>query len=68
MDRAIALNQPLTQFLRQGVTEGFKATESWSLLKQTLAAPAAAPAKPAPPAPKPGLMPNLLRPSNLSLQ
>jgi flagellum-specific ATP synthase len=67
MDRAIALNQPLTQFLRQGVTEGFKAAESWSLLEQTLAAPAAAPAKPAPPAPKPGLMPNLLRPSNLSL-
>jgi flagellum-specific ATP synthase len=48
IDRAITLNEPLNKFLRQPVTEGFNATQSWSLLQQTLSTPAAPPAKPAP--------------------
>ena len=38
IDRAIALHEPLSRFLRQGVSEGFAADQSWSLLGQTLAA------------------------------
>lgn len=36
IDRAIALREPLNQFLRQGVNEGFSAEQSWSLLAQAL--------------------------------
>jgi flagellum-specific ATP synthase len=39
IDRAIALHEPLNRFLRQGVTEGFTAAESWSVLEQALAPP-----------------------------
>ncbi len=41
IDQAIALREPLDKFLRQGVTEGFTTTQSWPLLAQTLAPPAA---------------------------
>jgi flagellum-specific ATP synthase len=47
IDHAIALHEPLNRFLRQGVDEGFSATQSWSLLAQTLSPPA--PGKPSPP-------------------
>jgi flagellum-specific ATP synthase len=40
IDHAIALHEPLNRFLRQDVQEGFGATQSWSLLTQTLALPA----------------------------
>jgi flagellum-specific ATP synthase len=55
MDKAIALHQPLTRFLRQNVTEGFSTEQSWASLGETLATPsfgkaAAAPVKPAAPA------------------
>ncbi len=42
IDQAIALHEPLNNFLRQGVAEGFTAAQSWSLLTKTLspAAPA----------------------------
>jgi len=50
IDRAIQLHEPLRQFLRQGVQEGFSARESWELLGKAMAAP---PAKPAPSAPPP---------------
>jgi len=40
MDRAIALREPLSKFLRQDVDEGFAATQSWSLLAKILATPA----------------------------
>ncbi len=53
IDRAISLHQPLTDFLRQAVDQGFTAAQSWSLLGQVLAAPAPAPAKPPGPAYKP---------------
>lgn len=46
IDRAIALHEPLNNFLRQGVSEGFSAAQSWPLLAKVLAAPVAAP-KPA---------------------
>src|SRR5260221_2053596 len=36
MDRAIALHQPLNRFLRQNVTEGFTADQSWALLGEAL--------------------------------
>jgi len=36
IDQAIALNPPLSKFLRQGVTEGFSPAESWNLLGQVL--------------------------------
>ncbi len=36
VDRAIALHQPLNRFLRQGVTEGCSASQSWSLLEGTI--------------------------------
>ncbi len=40
MDRAIALHEPLNRFLRQTVHEGFPTDQSWSLLEQSLIAPA----------------------------
>lgn len=44
IDHAIQLYEPLRQFLRQGVREGFVAKESWRLLAQALAVqPVAAP-------------------------
>ncbi len=48
IDHAIALHEPLIRFLRQRVTEGFNATQSWSHLQQTLSPPPAPPAKAAP--------------------
>jgi flagellum-specific ATP synthase len=39
IDQAIALHDPLTRFLRQGVTEGFTTDQSWSLLEKTMAPP-----------------------------
>jgi flagellum-specific ATP synthase len=39
VDHAIALREPLDRFLRQGVSEGFAAEQSWSLLSQVLSAP-----------------------------
>jgi flagellum-specific ATP synthase len=36
IDRAIFLHEPLNRFLRQGVNEGFSATQSWSQLNETL--------------------------------
>jgi len=47
IDLAIALHDPLTRFLRQGVTEGFTTGQSWSMLEKTLVAPGPA-GKPAP--------------------
>jgi flagellum-specific ATP synthase len=44
IDRAIRLNDPLAQFLRQGVDEGVSAAESWNRLGATLAASPLAPA------------------------
>jgi FliI/YscN family ATPase len=46
IDEAIARHEPLNRFLRQGIREGFPASQSWSLLAQALA-----PAKPAVPPP-----------------
>jgi flagellum-specific ATP synthase len=37
IDRAIQLHDPLRQFLRQEVREGFSAEESWALLAKTMA-------------------------------
>ena len=39
IDHAIALREPLNQFLHQGVSEGFDAPKSWSLLSQVLSIP-----------------------------
>jgi flagellum-specific ATP synthase len=39
IDQAIALHEPLDRFLRQGVTEGFTAAQSWSLLEKALTLP-----------------------------
>ena len=50
IDQAISLHEPLNRFLRQGVREGFRARQSWSLLDQTLSQPA--PPAPAPSVPK----------------
>ncbi len=36
IDQAIALHGPLNRFLRQNVTEGFAAAQSWLMLGQTL--------------------------------
>jgi flagellum-specific ATP synthase len=53
IDRAIQLHEPMREFLRQGVQEGFKASTSWSLLEKTLAVPAVAkPAAVPPPPPR----------------
>jgi flagellum-specific ATP synthase len=54
IDRAIHLHEPLRQFLRQGMREGFAAQESWDLLTKTMAssAPAKPPAASPPPPPK----------------
>jgi flagellum-specific ATP synthase len=46
IDRAIALHEPLNNFLRQGVGEGFSTAQSWPMLANVLSAPVAAP-KPA---------------------
>ena len=42
IDQAIALHEPLTRFLRQGVNEGFTAAQSWTSLAKTLSLPATA--------------------------
>jgi len=47
IDQAITLREPLTRFLRQGLTEGFSAAQSWSLLSETMSAK---PTHPQPPA------------------
>jgi flagellum-specific ATP synthase len=39
IDHAIKLHEPLNRFLRQGVTEGFNAEQSWTLLNQILSTP-----------------------------
>ena len=36
IDQAIALHEPLNRFLRQDVSEGFAAAQSWSLLANIL--------------------------------
>jgi flagellum-specific ATP synthase len=41
IDQAITLREPLTRFLRQNVTEGFSASESWSLLSNAMTVPSA---------------------------
>jgi flagellum-specific ATP synthase len=51
IDRAIQLHEPLRQFLRQGVEEGFTARDSWELLRTTMATPSVT--RPAPAAPPP---------------
>jgi flagellum-specific ATP synthase len=51
IDRAIQLHDPLRQFLRQGVDEGFSARESWELLGKAMAAPTASKASTPPPPP-----------------
>jgi len=51
IDRAIQLHEPLRQFLRQGVEEGFSAPDSWEALAKTMMTPTAT--KPAPAAPPP---------------
>jgi len=43
IDRAIQFHEPLNQFLRQGVTDGFNASQSWTSLSQVLSVPAVAP-------------------------
>jgi flagellum-specific ATP synthase len=43
IDRAIQYHDPLNQFLRQGVTDGFNASQSWSALGQVLSVPAVLP-------------------------
>jgi flagellum-specific ATP synthase len=54
IDRAIQLHEPLRQFFRQGVREGFSAGDSWELLKKTMAlVPPARPAPGTPPPPPP---------------
>jgi flagellum-specific ATP synthase len=42
IDQAIRLHDPMNQFLRQGVGEGFSAAQSWLALAKTLSAPPAA--------------------------
>src|SRR5262249_9088259 len=49
IDRAIQLHEPLRQFLRQAIQEGFTPGESWGLLGRTLAR--MADTKPGPPPP-----------------
>jgi flagellum-specific ATP synthase len=45
IDLSIHLNEPLKNFLRQAVDQGFGINQSWQMLKDTMAAPL--PAKPA---------------------
>lgn len=48
-EQAIALHEPLNRFLRQGMREGFRAAQCWSLLEQTISLPAhPAPTQPGP--------------------
>ena len=47
IDHAIALHEPLNEFLRQGTTTGFAAPESWSRLTKLLATPSPAGTVPA---------------------
>src|SRR6202789_1104920 len=54
IDQAIALREPLTKFLRQGVEEGFTPAQSWSLLSKILTTPPVI-EKPAAVKNKPGL-------------
>jgi flagellum-specific ATP synthase len=49
IDQAIALHDPLTQFLRQDVTEGLTCEQSWSLLTKAMVPPPAPMGKIAPP-------------------
>jgi flagellum-specific ATP synthase len=42
IDLAIRLHEPLNQFLRQPIDQGFHPDESWALLHQALATPASA--------------------------
>lgn len=50
IDRAIQLHDPLRAFLRQNVTEGFLARDSWTQLEKTMQmVPPAKPASPPPP-------------------
>ena len=51
IDRAIQLHEPLRQFLRQGIVEGFAAQQSWALLGKTLVPPPPRPAATTPPPP-----------------
>jgi flagellum-specific ATP synthase len=39
IDRAIRLNLPINEFLKQAVTQGHPAAESWSMLEKALIAP-----------------------------
>jgi flagellum-specific ATP synthase len=39
IDQSIRFHEPLNRFLRQGITEGFPAIQSWKLLTTTLSAP-----------------------------
>jgi flagellum-specific ATP synthase len=39
IDQSIRFHEPLNRFLRQGINEGFTASESWELLTTTLSAP-----------------------------
>ena len=53
IDRAIHYHEPLRQFLRQGVREGFTSAESWEMLGKTMTPPVRpAPASPPPPPPQ----------------
>lgn len=51
IDRAVQLHEPLREFLRQGVGEGFASRESWGLLEKKMVVPVAS--KPATPPPPP---------------
>ena len=46
IDHAIALHEPLKQFARQSVGQGFQAPESWKLLQHALANPTPPPSRP----------------------
>jgi flagellar biosynthesis/type III secretory pathway ATPase len=39
IDQSIRFHEPLNRFLRQGITEGFTADQSWKFLTTTLSAP-----------------------------
>jgi flagellum-specific ATP synthase len=57
IDRAIQLNEPLAQFLRQGVQEGFTAAQSWEWLHRILALPPPGQTPTPPPPAKPAAPP-----------